>query len=138
MIRLGGNFTIMLMVQGALPPAQLEALMQPVVDALCLRLHIDPIDGALYQQREPPDVRITVHGADRAGIVARVTGALAEAGLDILDLASEVAGNEQKPIYVMYIDGYARRGVDALQAALATLSHDGFVARLEPIQTISC
>ncbi len=33
-----------------------------------LRLHVYPIDGRLHEHFEP-NVRITVHGADRPGIV---------------------------------------------------------------------
>ncbi|CAK0766105.1 glycine cleavage system transcriptional repressor [Gammaproteobacteria bacterium] len=145
MIRLGGNFTIMLMVQFAgsikldatkpAPSPDLDGLVRPVADALGLHLHIYPIDGGLHQHREP-DVRITVHGADRAGIVAQVTGALAKAGLDILDLESDVAGSEQKPIYVMNIEGHATQGVPALRTALAAVIGDGIEAHLELIQTL--
>ena len=34
-------------------------------------MHVDHIEGGLHQHREP-DVRISVYGADRAGIVAHV------------------------------------------------------------------
>lgn len=135
MMRLGGNFTIMLMVRFNGQAGNLSVLVQPVADTLRLQIHIDPIEGYLHQHREP-DVRIRVHGADRAGIVARATGVLADAGLDILDLQSDVAGSEQSPIYVMHIEGYATQGIDALHSALATLNGDRIETHLEPIQTL--
>ncbi len=138
MLRLRRNFTILLMAQFSGSMEALEALVRPVADALALCLHIEPLEGDLHEPRDPPDVRITVHGADRAGIVARVTGALAAAGLDILDLGSDVAGSEQQPIYVMYIDGYATQGIEALRTALATVGVEGIVVHIEPIQTFSC
>lgn len=136
MIRLGGNFTIMLMAHFSGNLHALDTLLRPVAESLGLRLHVDPIDGALHHHLEP-DVRISVYGADRAGIVARVTSALAEAGLHILDLESDVAGSADKPIYIMNIQGYASEGIDALRSALAVVTgEDGIEARLEPIQTL--
>lgn len=135
MMRLGGNFTIMLMVQFEGRTQQLQQLIEPVAESLGLHCHIDRIEGRLHQHLEP-DVRITVYGADRAGIVARVTGALAEAGLHILDLESDVAGTEDEPIYVMSIEGHAGEGVPALESALEVIASDGIEARLTPIQTM--
>jgi glycine cleavage system transcriptional repressor len=135
MMRLGGNFTIMLMVGHDGDVAGVEAILAPVTEALGLRLHCDAIDGHLHDHMVP-DVRVTVFGADRAGIVARVSGALAAAGLNILDLESDVAGSEEAPIYVMHIEGTAGDGVDALQRALDELDDPGIDIRIEPIETL--
>lgn len=135
MMRLGGNFTIMLMVQSGATSHALEQMLLPVVESLGLRLHVDRIDGRLHEHLIP-DVRITVSGADRAGIVAHVTGALAEAGLNILDLASDVAGSRDKPIYIMYIEGRAQQGVESLQAALEVIRAEGIDCALETVETL--
>jgi glycine cleavage system transcriptional repressor len=100
-----------------------------------LYLHVDRIEAKLHEHREP-DVRITVYGADRAGIVAHITGALAEAGLHILDMDTSVAGTEEKPIYIMQIDGHAAEGVEALQSALEAVAEKGIEAQLESIDTM--
>ena len=135
MMRLGGNFTIMLMAQHEGTVKTLAALVEPVAESLALHLHVDRIEGHLHRHLEP-DVRITVHGADRAGIVAQVTGALAEAGLNILDLESDVAGSTEQPIYILHIEGVAREGIEALRSALAAVAHDGVETRIEPIETM--
>ncbi|GAB4289845.1 MAG: amino acid-binding protein [Thiohalomonadaceae bacterium] len=135
MMRLGGNFTIMLMVDFERSSKALTDLIGPVAESLDLHLHLDRIEGRLHQHVEP-DVRITVYGADRAGIVARVTGALAEAGLNITDLESMVGGSEDKPIYVMQIEGIATEGIESLQAAVDVIRKDGVEAHLEPIDTM--
>ncbi len=132
MVRLGGNFTIMLMARCA--QGGLLETLEPVADRLGLRLHLDRIEGRLHDHRIP-DVRVSVHGADRAGIVAQVTGRLAEAGLDILDLDSDVAGSEAQPIYLMHIEGLATQGIEALEAALADLDA-GITVHLSPIETM--
>lgn len=120
MTRLGGNFTIMLMIQFDGSAEDLDRLLQPVCGSLSLRYHVDPIEGELHHHLEP-DVQISVHGADKAGIVAEVTRVLAEAGLDILSLESDVAGTSENPLYIMNIEGVAGSGIAALNKALETL-----------------
>ncbi|MFO7592883.1 MAG: ACT domain-containing protein [Pseudomonadota bacterium] len=135
MIRLGGNFTIMLMVEFDGNKSALNHMIEPVAESLGLHLHVDRIDAKLHQHLEP-DVRITVYGADRAGIVAHITGALAEAGLHILDMDTSVAGTEDKPIYIMQIEGHAAEGVKSLQSALDAVAEKGVEAQLETIDTM--
>lgn len=135
MIRLGGNFAIMMMVSHPGDAASLVAVVAPIAASLTLHLHVDPIRGKLHADLEP-DVRITVHGADRPGIVAQVTGALAAAGLNIVALESDVGGSADQPIYVMNIEGQALRGVDALRGALAEVTRAGVEANLCPIERL--
>lgn len=135
MMRLGGNFTIMMMVQFDGNISALKHMVEPVAESLGLHLHLDRIEAKMHKHMDP-DVRISVYGADRAGIVARITGALAEAGLHILDMDTIVAGTEEKPIYIMQIDGHAAEGVEALQSALDVVAEKGIEAKLETIDTM--
>ncbi|MCG6887618.1 MAG: ACT domain-containing protein [Proteobacteria bacterium] len=135
MMRLGGNFTIMMMVQFEGSTHALQDVVGGVAESLGLKLHIDPIVAQLHNHPEP-DVHITVYGADRAGIVARVTGVLAEAGLDILDLESDVAGTNAEPIYIMHLEGHAAEGIPALESALDIVRADGVDASLQRIDTM--
>jgi len=135
MLRLAGNFTIMLMAQHEGTTETLVTLVEPVAQALDLHLHVDRIEAHLHQHLEP-DVRITVHSADRAGIVAQVTAALADAGLNILDLESDLAGSTAQPIYVLHIEGLTRDGVEVLRTALVGLAQAGIEVRMEPIETM--
>ena len=137
MLRLGGNFTIMLMVSYQGTVQTLSNLLKPIQENLQLQIHIDNIVGQLHQHQEP-NVRISVHGADRAGIVAQVTTALAQAGLNILDLQSDVGGDEKKPFYVMHIEGVAMSGIDTLEVALQRLllQQNDLEVKLEPIETV--
>ncbi len=135
MMRLGGNFTIMLMVGHDGDAAAVEAMLAPVAAELGLRLHVDAIEGHLHDHMVP-NVRVTVFGADRAGIVAQVTGRLAEAGLNILDLESDVGGSAAAPIYVMHIEGTAATSLERLRAALADLGDSGIDVRVEAIETL--
>ena len=135
MMRLGGNFTIMLMVQSEGSTHALDNLIEPVVDSLGLHAHIDKIKGKLHQH-QTPDVRIHVYGADRAGIVSQIVGALAEAGLSITDLESDVAGSEDSPIYIMVIEGHANEGIEGLRSALDIVASNGIDAKIEAIDTM--
>lgn len=135
MARLGGNFTIMLMVETETDEAALRRQIDPFVRAKQLHVHIDRIEGRLHQH-VTPNVQIAVHGADRPGIVAQVTAALASAGLNILDLDSDVGGTTDKPIYVMVIDGYAQGGVEAVTRALEPIRLSGIEVRLTSIDTL--
>ena len=135
MMRLGGYFTIMMMEQFSGNTHALQDLVGGVAESLDLQLHIDHIEARLHDHRIP-DVRITVYGADRAGIVAKVTGVLAEAGLDILELDSDVAGTDAEPIYIMSIEGHAAEGVPALESALDIVRAEGIDASLQPIDTL--
>jgi len=133
MMRLGANFSMMLMVQFTGNLHALHELVDGVAESLSLHLHLDRIEGRLHDHRQP-DVRISVYGADRAGIVAKVTGVLAEAGLHILDLESDVAGTEAEPVYIMTIEGHAGEGIPALESALAIVKQEGIDASLEPVE----
>ena len=135
MARLGGNFTIMMMVSSELSDHELRNALQPTVTSLGLHLHLDAIKGQLHQH-VTPNVIITVSGADRSGIVAEVTGALAETGLSILDLSSDVAGSADKPIYIMQIEGYTEEGIEALEAVLQSIKAQGVDLHLQEIETL--
>ena len=130
MIRLGGSFTIMMMVRGEGDPGQ---LLQPVAQQLGLHLHADAISGGLHQHLVP-NVQVRVTGADRAGIVAQVTGVLVEQGFNILELESDVAGSEAQPVYIMYIQGYVDCSLESLESALGALGDvDVNVAAIETL-----
>jgi len=136
MMRLGGNFSIMMMVEFSGRTKELHDVLSSVTDSMALHLHIDKIDAKLHEHIIP-DVRISVYGADRAGIVSKVTGGLAEAGLNILDLESDVAGGRDKPIYIMHIEGQASEGIKSLESVLQIVKdEDGIEAELVEIDTL--
>ena len=136
MMRLGGNFTIMMMVEFSGSKKDLHDVLITVTDSMDLHLHIDKIDAKLHEHKIP-DVRISVYGADRSGIVSNVTSVLAEAGLNILDLESDVAGDSNKPLYIMHIEGEATKGVKPLESALQIVKgEDGIDVELIEIDTM--
>jgi glycine cleavage system transcriptional repressor len=135
MIRLGNNFTVMMMVDSQQGADALRGVLQPVVDAMQLVLHVDAIEPGLHH-RPVPDVCILVHGADRAGIVSQVTSRAAEAGLNIVDLESDVGGTETGPIYILQIQGVATKGIEAVESALAPLQAEGVKVDVRPLDVL--
>jgi len=122
MMRLGANFAIMLRVSHD-EDKDLREILNDICTRMNLHLHIDEdaIDATASLE---PDVQVTVYGADRSGIVAQVTSALAQAGLNIIDLETDVAGTKEKPIYIMNLEGVAENGLVPLQKAIEALDSD--------------
>ena len=135
MMRLGTSFSMMLLVDAVEDADQLRRALQAVSDELELELHIDSAQ-AIEHGHLDPDVCITVYGADRTGIVAQVTGAAAEAGLNIIDLTSDVGGDPETPLYVLHIEGVATKGIEALKQALQPMQSDGIKVDVRAIDTL--
>ncbi len=136
MSRLGGNFAVMLMLQIESEKEQIENLLKPLWDNLGLFFHIDKIAGNLHHHVEP-NFRLSVHGADQAGIVAAVTGSLAELKFNILNLESDVGGTPEKPVYIMHIEGFADCSFESLEKSLQPLIIEKeIVVHLVPIDTM--
>lgn len=133
MMRLGGNFTMMVMVDHSASAVELERLLAPVAQRLGLRVHVDTIGGELHHHMEP-NFSVSVSSADRTGIVARVARALSDAGCHILHLESDVGGSADKPIYIMHIDGYTAAGSDAVEQALAPIKREHMHIHIEALE----
>lgn len=135
MLRLGANFTIMMMVSNGDAQDKVEAALAPVARTLGLRFHIDPIGGGLHRH-QAPNIQLRVYGADRPGIVAQVTGALARAGFNILELESDVAGDADAPVYIMTIQGYSEATLEAVGDALGEFVDQGIQVDVSAVETL--
>lgn len=130
MIRLGSSFTVMLMVSGEGDVAQ---VLNPLVEEMGLHLHVDDIPGRLHQHKLP-NIQVRVAGADRTGIVAQVTGVLAQAGFNILELESDVAGSRENPLYIMHIQGYSDAPLESIEALVAEVGD--IDVSVSPVETL--
>lgn len=135
MLRLGGNFSIMMMVSGAASADAIMETVKPIQKAMHLSIHVDPIKGGLHQH-VLPNIQVTVFGADRAGIVSGVTRALADIGFNILDLESDVAGGSDDPVYIMHISGVANAAIEEVEAALEEQKANGVNIKVSAIETL--
>lgn len=134
MMRLGGNFTMMLMVSCDKTRHAIESMVEPVAEQLECRVHVDGIEGHLHQHVEP-DVRVVVNGADQAGIVSAVTSKLAGAGLNIVELETDVGGSADNPFYMMLIEGHASKGIEALEQAIQSLDLGSLKVTITPVNS---
>ncbi len=96
MTRLEGEFTIMLIVSApsSLSDERLQQAFAPLESRLRLAIHLKALSA--YETRSPakslrPHI-ISVYGADRPGIVFRVTQLLAQARVNITDVQTHRAG----------------------------------------------
>jgi glycine cleavage system transcriptional repressor len=136
MARLGSNFTIMLMVQYEGTAGELEKIVTPVAHALGLNKHVDPVEGGQHLLVQP-NVRISVYCSDRPGIMEEVTASLAGAGLNILNLDSNIGIEENTTTYFIHLEGVASDGIDPLYDALDALSKEkNMQTQLIPIDTL--
>ncbi len=117
---LRGHFAVMLIVElgGEGSRARLESELEGIRKRLGLEaVSVSEVE-TLAPGGAPPSHILTVYGADRPGIVHRITSLLAERGVNVTDLSTKVAGGAE-PVYVMVIEialGDAAAG--ELEAAL--------------------
>jgi glycine cleavage system transcriptional repressor len=103
---LRGHFAMMLVV---LAPSEMDAEeLATRLEPVRLRLDLDVSVRAIHDEvtgaaslGEP--YAIAVYGADRPGLVARVSEALAARDVNIVDLETRVVG-EPDPVYVMHFE----------------------------------
>jgi glycine cleavage system transcriptional repressor len=121
---LGGQFAIVLLVASEDEPDELLAALQAATTELDLTVTVTRAEG----RRRPLDAThlLSVYGTDRPGIVAGVTGAIAELGATITDLETQVVGDED-PVYAMVIELAAEDAsalAERVEAACAALEVD--------------
>src|SRR5207245_629840 len=103
MTLLRGNFAMMLVFTGPddATTASLEAALDEPCRGLGMTFSILPVDDRV---RPPQPTHVcTVYGADKPGILARMSTALAAAGGNITGLTSRIIGDAQ-PVYVLQIE----------------------------------
>jgi glycine cleavage system transcriptional repressor len=100
---LRGHFAMMLVVTGpaAVDAADLEARLGPVGGRLDLQVSVRPVtDEVTTAAGQGARYVAAVYGADRPGLVASVSEALAAHQVNIVDLQTRVVG-EPDPVYAM-------------------------------------
>ena len=100
---LRGRFAMVLVVTGPEGTADLEAALVAATAPLGVRCTVAPAPAAAAVVDGEPYV-LSVYGADRPGIVARITRHLAEQGINITDLSTRLIGGAERPVYAMVID----------------------------------
>jgi glycine cleavage system transcriptional repressor len=120
---LRGHFAMMLVVR---PPegteaAALEGALADKASELGLTVTARPVEDVHVAVTAPTHM-VSVYGADRPGIVYRVTQLLSDAGANITDLTSRVIGEERTPVYALMVEVTMEDG--DVEARLAELKDD--------------
>ncbi|MBE0500744.1 MAG: ACT domain-containing protein [Desulfuromonadales bacterium] len=68
--------------------------------------------GEKHAKIEGEICMISVYGADKPGIVYRVTRELGERNVNITDLNTKLIGSDEHPVYVMMIEAILPDGID--------------------------
>jgi len=112
---LRGHFAMMMVVaaRGGLTAAALERALAEPAEALDLVVAVRTIDDNVPDSPPGDTWAVSVHGADRPGIVHRVTAAVADAGANVVDLSTRLLGDEASPVYVMVLSVTLPAGADS-------------------------
>ena len=110
---LRGHFSMTMIARGPadITPDALEARLGPIADELGLVVTARAVDET-SSRFAPPTHMVSVYGADKPGIVYRVTDALARLGVNITDLNSRLIGEDRDPVYALQIEVQAPHGSD--------------------------
>ncbi|KMP11609.1 amino acid-binding ACT [Candidatus Nitromaritima sp. SCGC AAA799-A02] len=132
MARLGDNFAIMLAVQFDGSQEALGNVVAPLAGSLNLNQHLMKIEQGTHHIE--PDVRINLFAEDRMGIIEDVTSALAETGLNILTLESNLDDHPESNTYSIHIEGTVSNGLSPLYKVLDVLAEEKSIqSQLIPI-----
>lgn len=127
MTLLEGQFAMVLVI--TVPAGGIDdvrAALAPVAADLDLMTDVRAV-GALPAEPAGVECALTVYGADKPGIVHRVTATLAARGVNVVDLATRVIGRDgSRPVYAMLLDLRLPAGVDesTVRSDLDTVATD--------------
>lgn len=123
---LRGQFAMMLVVDvpDGVGPVSLEAALADVADSFDLGVRARAVDDDVATAYTGSPWTVVVYGADRPGIVHRVTAALASRGANVVDLTTRVIGDSDQPSYAMVLEITIPDDVDAdaVEAELASVA----------------
>jgi glycine cleavage system transcriptional repressor len=144
MTLLRGEFALILMVElpANLAAAKLEESLKTIGGKVGMAIHMRELTK---EELSEPDAEqnsfiISVYGADRTGIVAGITRALADAGINITDVQTKSVGGDSNQIFVMILEVSAAASVTrhqiekALSQTAGKLGVDISVQALEAVE----
>ena len=141
MTRLQGEFAILLILSGPALTGKLEKRLKELGKKLGLTVGLKPLSPR--ESKAPGKmgerVLISVYGADRPGIVHRVTQQLAEMNVNLSDLSTHRTEAKGKPSgYILYLEGEIPEGTTSpaiekdLRGALAEM---GVTLSVKPLSS---
>lgn len=131
---LGGHFAIVLLVESEDDPAALQQALEEATEPFGLTVNVSRADAQPVPSE--PTHLLSVYGADKPGILAGVTRALADSGANVTDLETRLLSADDDPVYAMVIEVFvAEPGeaalTDAVAAACERLGVDHTLRRID-------
>lgn len=99
---LGGRFAIMLVVAIDEGAEDLRSDLDAVARELGLQVTVSDVEPGAGL--ETPTHVLSVYGSDKPGILAGVTRALADLGVNITDLSTRMLPPDDQPVYAMVLE----------------------------------
>ncbi len=121
MTALRGRFTMMLIVRLSenISLGELKAALAELEQRTRLTVQSQTIsDEEASSPPQEPDHVVTVHGADKVGIVYAVTNALATLGISVVDVSTQSRHSERGHVYMMVLEVAAGDQGSAMKSAL--------------------
>ncbi len=125
MTALRGRFAMMLIVRLSEDRSmgELKAALAELEQRTRLTVQSQVIsDEEVAAEPMEPDYVITVHGADKVGIVYAVTETLAELGVSIVDLSTQSRCSGEGSVYMMALEVASNGHGDEIKPALDTVA----------------
>ncbi len=123
---LRGHFTMTLIL--AAPDDVDRGGLEASLDAVASKLGLEATSLAEVAEVDPhapePSHMVTVYGTDHPGIVHAVASVLAERDIDITDLNTQLAGDEEQPLYALMMEVALPRqaSLESLEGALRSVA----------------
>jgi len=139
MTRLQGEFAILLILSGPTKKHPLEKRLKQLGVRLGLTVGVKPLSSRESKSafRDSERVLISVYGADRPGIVYRVTNFLAKAKVNLSDLSTHrTEGKGKTSGYILYLEGEIPAGIslaDLEKDLRASVSEMGITVSVKPV-----
>jgi glycine cleavage system transcriptional repressor len=131
MTRLRGHFAMTLVCAGTVSAGEVESALAPLTADRTLLVTVREVGEELVDAPSGEHYVLTVHGADRLGIVAALSRTVAAAGGNITDLTTRLAGN----LYVVVAEVDAPGAMADLAAAIDRVAAElGVEATLRPAE----
>ncbi len=117
----------------------LRTELESIEESMNLAIHLKEIPPELGEGAKRPlsNYIITLHGADKSGIVYKTAALLSEKGINITDLETKILGEDKKRIYIMVMEVFVPSSVDTkkVEYELANLGRTlGVTIRIKPIE----
>lgn len=128
MTRLSGQFAMILAVTAPATAStpELEKHLQTLSVSHGLQIHCNDFDRDQNHKSSQDSLRyvLSVYGPDNTGLVARVAGVLAARSINITDLQTRIAGNNELYVMLFEVECPPDAEMENLRDELQTATHE--------------